>query len=135
MITGIPDHRIEDVKISDVLVQHTGGGTKQQAAIRLEEKEKAYPEPTMFGATPAHGLLVRHASGIEISNYQVITDHPDARPCVLLEDANHVDIFNLKSPKTADAPLLVLHNVQDFSVERSKGLADTRLSDTKYQEL
>ena len=135
MIAGIPDHRIEDVKISNILVQHTGGGTKQQGAIRLEEKEKAYPEPTMFGATPAHGLLVRHASGIEISDYRVITDHPDARPCVLLDDANHIDIFNLKSAKTADAPLLVLHNVQDFSVERSPGLANTRIADTKYQEL
>jgi polygalacturonase len=135
MIAGIPDHPIEDVKISNILVQHAGGGTQQQAAIRLEEKEKAYPEPTMFGATPAHGLLVRHASGIEISDYRVITDHPDERPCVLLDDAKHIDIFNLKSAKSAAAPLLVLHNVQDFSVERSKGLADTRITDTKYQEL
>jgi polygalacturonase len=63
MITGIPNHRIEDVKISNVLVQHPGGGTREDAAGRLEEKEKEYPEPTMFGTTPAHGMLIRHCRG------------------------------------------------------------------------
>jgi len=135
MIVGIPDHRIEDVKISDVLIQHAGGGTKQQAATHIEEKEKTYPEPTMFGATPAHGILVRHASGIEISDYRVITESPDARPSVLLDDVSHVDVCNLKSPKATDSPLIVLHNVRDFTLERSKGLADTRIADTKHQEL
>jgi hypothetical protein len=31
------------------------------------QKEKDYPEPNMFGNTPAHGLLIRHAAGIETS--------------------------------------------------------------------
>jgi hypothetical protein len=135
MIAGIPSGRIEDVKISNILVQHAGGGTKQQAAIRLEEKEKAYPEPTMFGATPAHGFLVRHAARIEISDYRVVTEHSDARPCVVLDDVNDIDICNLKSPKAAGIPLIVLHDVRDFSVERSKGLADARIAGTKHQEL
>jgi len=135
MIVGIPDHQVEDVKISNVLMQHAGGGTKQQAAIRIEEKQKAYPEPTMFGATPAHGILLRHAAGIEISDYRVITGSPDARPCVLLDDVSHVDISNLKSPKAADSPLIVLHNVRDFTVERSNALADTRIANAAHQEL
>jgi polygalacturonase len=65
MIAGIPEHPIEDLKISNILIQHPGGGTKQEAEIHLEEKEKAYPEPTMFGTTPAHGLPIRHAKGID----------------------------------------------------------------------
>ena len=73
MITGIPNHKIEDVKISNVLMQHPGGGTKEDADIHLEEKEKEYPEPTMFGTTPAHGLLIRHAEGIEVSDFKVVT--------------------------------------------------------------
>jgi polygalacturonase len=135
IIAGIPGHQIEDVKISNVLIQHAGGGTKQQAAIRMEEKEKSYPEPTMFGATPAHGLLVRHAAGIEISDYRVITEIPDARPCVRLDDVSHVDVCNLKSPKPADSPLMVLHNVQDFIVQRSSAVADTRIANATDQEL
>jgi len=135
MITGIPSHRVEDVKISNILIQHSGGGTKQLASIRMEENEKAYPEPTMFGATPAHGILIRHAEGIEISDFRVITESSDMRPCVLLDDVNHVDICNLKAPKSADSPIIVLQNVQDCSVERSKGLGDTRIADVKHQEL
>jgi len=135
MIAGIPNHTIEDVKISGVLIQHAGGGTREQAAVRLEEKEKGYPEPNMFGTTPAHGLLVRHAAGIEISDYRVITDASDARPCVLLDDVNGIDICNLKSARAADAPLLALRDVKDFTVEQSKGVADTRIASTKQQEL
>jgi polygalacturonase len=135
MITGIPNHRIEHVKISNILIQHTGGGSKQQAMTRIEEKEKAYPEPTMFGATPAHGLLVRHAAGIEISDYRVIAENSDERPCVLLDDVAHVDICNLKSARYADTPLIVLRDVQDVSIERSKGLADVQIRESKHQEL
>jgi polygalacturonase len=81
MITGIPNHRIADVKINHILIEHPGGGTKKDAAIHLEEKEKEYPEPTMFGTTPAHGLLIRHAQGIEISDFKIVTREKDARPC------------------------------------------------------
>ena len=34
IISGIPGHPIEDVKISNVYVQHQGGGTKETAAIQ-----------------------------------------------------------------------------------------------------
>ncbi len=135
MITGIPNYRIEDLKISNVLIQHPGGGTKQQAAIQLPEKEKEYPEPTMFGGTPAHGLMVRHATGMEISDFKVITLNNDARPCILLDDVSHADVYNLKAARGADSPVVVLNNVQDFTIERSKGLMDTKIADTKHQEL
>jgi len=57
MIAGIPDHRIEDVKLSNILLRHSGGGTKYEAARQLDEKE--YPEPNMFGNTPSHGLFCK----------------------------------------------------------------------------
>src|ERR1700751_422111 len=67
MIAGIPGHPVEDVKISNILIQHPGGGTRKDAALQLPEKEKEYPEPTMFGTTPAHAFFIRHAKGVEIS--------------------------------------------------------------------
>lgn len=39
-----------------------------------------YPEPTMFGALPATGLFVRHAKNVEVSNLEIATVQPDARP-------------------------------------------------------
>jgi hypothetical protein len=135
MITGIPNHRIEDVKICNILVQHPGGGTKQQAAVQLEEKEKEYPEPTMFGTTHAHGLLIRHASGIEVSDFKVVTQAGDARPCIILDDVQRADFFNVKPGQALDSPVFVLNRVQEFSVARCKPAADTHIAEAKHQEL
>jgi polygalacturonase len=55
IISGIPGHRIEDVKISNVQVLHAGGGTKEDAAFEPPEYEDVYPEPTMFTAPPRQG--------------------------------------------------------------------------------
>ncbi len=52
IISGIPGHVIEDVKISNIQVTHQGGGTKEDAAFEPPEYEETYPEPTMFVAPP-----------------------------------------------------------------------------------
>jgi polygalacturonase len=52
IISGIPGHAIEDVKISNIQILHQGGGTKEDAAYQPPEYEETYPEPTMFIAGP-----------------------------------------------------------------------------------
>ena len=52
IISGIPGHLIEDVKISNIQVLHQGGGTKEDAAYQPPEYEETYPEPTMFVSGP-----------------------------------------------------------------------------------
>jgi polygalacturonase len=135
MITGIPNHDIEDVKIGNVLVEHPGGGTAKDAAIQLEEKEKEYPEPTMFGVTPAHGFLIRHAKGIEISDFKVVAEAADARPLVIVDHAENIDFFNLKASPGANAPMFVLGDVKDFRASKCSPVADTQIAETKHKEL
>ena len=48
VISGIPGHEVEDVKISNIEIVHEGGGTKEDAAFVPPEYEDAYPEPNMF---------------------------------------------------------------------------------------
>ncbi len=48
VISGIPGHPIEDVKISNVQILQEGGGTKEDAAYQPPEYEDMYPEPGMF---------------------------------------------------------------------------------------
>lgn len=48
IISGIPGHDIEDVKLHNIRIYYKGGGTKEQAALEPPEKEKDYPEPVMF---------------------------------------------------------------------------------------
>jgi polygalacturonase len=52
IISGIPGHCVEDVKISDIQIFHQGGGTKEDAAYQPPEYEDMYPEPTMFIGGP-----------------------------------------------------------------------------------
>jgi hypothetical protein len=63
IISGIPGHYIEDVKISNVQVLHQGGGSKEDAAYQPPEYEDIYPEPTMFVAGPRPGGNGRGPTG------------------------------------------------------------------------
>lgn len=134
MIAGIPNHKIEDVKLNNILLKHSGGGTRNEAARQLEEKEKEYPEPNMFGNTPAHGLFIRHAEGIEVSNYKVIAAK-DARPCFLLEDVQQADFLNITTDRMANTPVFILDNVKDFSIVKCGSLPDTRIAEANHREL
>jgi polygalacturonase len=63
IISGIPGHDIEDVKISNIQVLHKGGGTKEDAAYQPPEHEDIYPEPDMFTAPPRPGRNGRGPNG------------------------------------------------------------------------
>jgi len=88
----------------------------------------------MFGITPAFGLYIRHAAGIEISDLKVLADSRDARPCIVADDVDGLDVANLKLNQKA-APTLVLNNVKDFRVSRSAAVPDTQIADAKRREL
>jgi polygalacturonase len=63
IISGIPEHYVEDVKISNVQVLHQGGGTKEDAAYQPPEHEDLYPEPDMFTAPARPGRNGRGPDG------------------------------------------------------------------------
>ena len=64
IVSGVREHRIEDIKISDVYLHQIGGGTKAMAELRPREKENEYPEPSMFGTLPACGFFLRHVKNL-----------------------------------------------------------------------
>jgi polygalacturonase len=135
MIAGIPDHPVEDVSIRNILVLHPGGGTRKDAALHLPEKEKEYPEPTMFGTTPAHGFYIRHAKRVEISDFKILAQDTEERPCFILEDVEGVEFSNIKFPEGQQAPRFVLADVKDFSVLRSRPVPDTEIKEASRQEI
>jgi len=102
-ITGIPGYFVEDLKISDVYVQHVGGGTAEQAKIEVPEDENKYPEPGMLGPLPAHGFYFRHVNRLEMSHVEVHPAAPDARPAIYLDDVHRADFFAITAPTTPAA--------------------------------
>lgn len=92
VISGIPGHRIEDVRLEQISISFPGRASKSMAYVGLyrakavPEAIEAYPEFTMFGELPAWAFYLRHVKGITFSNVDVRLNGPDFRPAVLMHD-------------------------------------------------
>lgn len=84
-ITGIEDHPVTDVQISDVTIRHAGG--QPVTAAPADEKIAEYPEATMWGILPAKGFWLNHTRNVTFRNVNVITDAPDERPLFVATDS------------------------------------------------
>jgi len=134
ILSGVPGHSIEDIKISDVFLEQVGGGSAQMAAVEPEEREAAYPDPHMFGELPASGFFVRHLRNLEMSNVEIATLSADARPAFWLKDVEGADFFRLRIPQGA-APAFDLRQVRDFRSFGCRQLADVTLESADSRKL
>ena len=137
IICGIPGQPIEDVKIHDVYLEHTGGGTKQMAALSPPEsaEDNPYPDPDQFGDIPASGFFLRHVKNIELTNVEIAILEPDARPVFWMDDVDGGDFFRIRTPKLLHAPLFQLQDVKDFHVARSRHVGDLDIARVKQKTL
>ncbi len=135
IISGIPGHSIEDVRLSNVRIYYRGGGTKEQAALDPPEKEDTYPEPTMFGELPTYGFFIRHVKGLEMRDVEVSYLKEDARPPFWLNDVIGVDFQHVKTQRSEGMPTFVLKNVADFNTHQCWPLPDTRLDRVDAKKL
>jgi polygalacturonase len=124
IIAGVPDHDIEDVRLSNIRISYRGGGRKELADLQPPERETNYPEPSMFGELPAYGLFIRHAKGIELHDIEIAFAKDDFRPPFFLQDVSGVDFNHVSAQRSAGAPAFVLRNIADFGIHDCKGVAD-----------
>ena len=100
-ITGLPGHPVENVLISNVTIHHKGGVTADEMAhindSVKDEKEKEYPEATMWGNLPAKGFFVRHARNIRFDHVTINTEQPDVRPDFIQVDTEDSSLFTFHS--------------------------------------
>jgi hypothetical protein len=158
IISGIPGHDVEDVKLSNIRILYRGGLTLDQVAKQpadlvntfffrqsggvpprepfdTPEREKEYPEPSMFGMMPAYGLFIRHARNIEVNDVEVGYMQEDRRPAFVLDQASHIDFQHVKAQKTSGVPTFVLRNVKDLSVHRSAPVEDAHIESADHKEM
>ncbi len=130
IITGVPGHPIEDVRLSNIRIYYKGGGTAAQAARTVPEAGKSYPEPSMLGPVSAYGFYIRHAKQVELSEVDVRYLSPEARPAFVADDVQGLTLRNVTAQKSTAGKVLTLKNVTDFQLRQSLGLADTQLAKT-----
>jgi polygalacturonase len=132
IISGIPGHAIEDLKIANVYLQQVGGGDAAMAALRPAEKIAEYPEQDMFGPLPAQGFFLRHIRNLEMSHVEIAAVKPDARPSFYLEDVNRADFLAITAPTPG---AFALHDVTDLRIHWSRAAQDTVLAKADHQIL
>jgi polygalacturonase len=135
ILAGIPGHPIDDVKISEVIVVSRGGGTKSDGELQIPEKEKQYPEPNMFGTTPAYGFYIRHAQGLEMQSVKIACPKADERPVFVLEDVQGAEFGRIKMAVREGIPSFRLSNVRDFAVYRSRPLRDAEVAVAEKRDI
>lgn len=135
IITGIPGHCIEDLSLSNILVLHQGGGTKDDATIQPPEIETSYPDPNRFGPMPVHGFFIRHVKNLSVRDVEVRYAKDEFRAAVLLDDVAGADFIHVKLQHAASSPTFTLNKVQNFNLYQSRPLPDTHLDAAHNQTL
>ena len=89
-ITGLPNHPVENITLENISIHHKGGISAEEMPKIYEkvadEKEKSYPNATMWGTLPAKGFFVRHARNVKFSNIEIRTENSDVRNDFVLVD-------------------------------------------------
>ncbi|HVY94585.1 MAG TPA: hypothetical protein VHA14_17610, partial [Bryobacteraceae bacterium] len=157
IISGIPGHDIEDVKLSHIRIVYRGGITlddvaKQPAGLvntfffratggvpprepyATPEREKEYPEPSMFGLLPAWGFFIRHANGVQMDHIDLSFQKEDKRPAFVIDQAQGIELDHIKAQKAAGVPSFVLLNTGDFALRESAPFADTVIPKAERKE-
>lgn len=135
IISGIPGHYIQQVKLCNMLVLHQGGGTKDDSAIQVPELEDVYPDPNRFGPMPAHGFYIRHVKDIEMRDVEVKYLKEDLRPGFVLEDVAGADFIHVKTQQAPGVSAFTLRNVENFNTYESWPSPDTHLEKVEHQML
>lgn len=137
IISGIPGHSIEDLKIHDCYFEHRGGGTKQMAALNPPEHadDQPYPDPDMFGDIPASGFFLRHIRNIEFTNVEIAFKEPEARPVFWMDGVDDADFFHVKTPRSLTAPVFDLRDVRDFRAFACRNVKDVQIATAERQEI
>jgi hypothetical protein len=116
-ITGLPNHPIENVTLTNIKMTFKGGGTVDDAQRKIPELADKYPEGTMFGTLPAYGFYCRHVTNLKFNNIDLGFETEDHRPPLVFDDVKGLQICTLNAKaKEAAKALIWLKNVKDFSI-------------------
>lgn len=95
IITGMPDHPLKNISLSNIHFQYRGGGSAWSEQAVYREQDTNYPEPRWAGPTPAYGLFARHVDGLMLSHVRFETASPDQRKAIILDDVQGEQFFNV----------------------------------------
>ena len=147
MIVGVPNHPVEDIRLSNIRVYARGGLSLETAAQQpanlvnnffrppggnpprdpyaVPEREAMYPEPSLFGILPAYGFYIRHAANVRMDGVEVGFTSTNTRPAFVLDDVRGADLHGVHAQTASNVPAFVLRDVEEIRVTHSAPVRDT----------
>jgi polygalacturonase len=104
IVTGMPDHPVENITFSNIHAMFPGSGTAEDAKNVLEEftvenLKGRWPEVGGLRKTvPSFGMYLRHVKGVTLRDVYIETVKPDVRPAVV-----YVDVSGAKASNAPEA--------------------------------
>lgn len=125
-VTAVPGHYIENLQLNNIQFYNTGG-LKEAEFIgdyrTVEEDEKGYPQPTVWGNLPSSFLFIRHVRNFNLTNFMFGSNTPDPRVPVIAVDVQRLlvrgGMFTGSAPPAV--PFAVLDGVTEYQVEKPLG--------------
>ncbi len=127
-ITGMPGHPVENISLDHVRIRFPGGNDGSGVAAPVPEAAEKYPEFKMFGGPlPAYGFYCRHARNVSFVDVEVSFDQPDARPAVVCDDVDLLDVTRLTAEAQNPQPAVVwLYNTHDARVTNGRAVGEAK---------
>ncbi|TKG92904.1 glycoside hydrolase family 28 protein [Puteibacter caeruleilacunae] len=103
-ISGLKNAKVEGITLENIEITCPGRASKGMAYVPLNrlnqvpEKEKDYPEFTMFGELPSWGIYLRHAKGITMKNVKLMLENEDYRPAIIFDQVKEINLSDIKLP-------------------------------------
>lgn len=116
-ITGLPNHTVKNVTMENLRFYYDGGGSKGDAEKEVDEKERSYPEATMFGVLPAYGMFIRHAQNISMRNIEFYLDAEDERSPMIIDDVVNGKFENIQADIQPSATFIQANAVKEILIE------------------
>lgn len=119
-ITGQPGFPVNNIRLSNIVIELEGGGTMEDLQKEVEEKAAEYPDGNMFGTLPAFGFYIRHATNISFEGIQMSTKTNDVRPALYLDDVSQSNFSKLQIQSyEGNSANIWLKNCQDIIIKET----------------
>jgi len=126
-IVGLPDHKIQDVKLKNIKIVYPGAGnalyayrgTSPAELDSIPEMRKKYPEFSQWKELPAWGFYIRHVEGLEFENVTLTAEKKDYRPAIVMDDVKGGSLKDVKfnEPDNNGKQEIIQHNTSGIVVE------------------
>lgn len=96
ILTGLPEQRIENLRLENIRMTTKGGGTRKDAQKDIPEAG-GYPKATWAGDLSAYGVFARHIKGLELADLNIDFDKPEMRPAARFQNIDGLRLDHFKA--------------------------------------